>query len=1495
MVEVEAKRRKLYYTIFILLASIIVFCTVYLLILPAITMVLNKDDIPPVYCGMEEHVHNEGCTENRLICEYEEDHIHSAEAGCFKEKQPQCAIEEHTHTDECFTEEKVLTCTEEHEHTDDCYTVQKTLICEKHEHVHTAECYGGLVCTVPEGHKHTAECYREYRTCTKEEHTHTDECYIKPEKQPLTVGGTEIKDTYEVTDDSGAVKFNVTLHGEALADVDKVSKKDELELSVDLNSTDVAEILKAYDETADDVTPLMTVKFEAKLKDAEVDISDCIADVKLTIDKAVLDAAETALLAETDEESSAADEDSDMIIAAADKNGELDSVFITKDEDAVLNFSTYANEKFTVLRAASNPNFYVQHYFYFNEMKTENNPTNYKNQRYIPFLDASSGVNKIPENPGKRSGPGFNNGDIKGSSGKVIFAPLVNKNGSSLDGGEFVTESILTRLFESEKTDWLEKPQMNYMSRLYNAPQEANRRYRLKEIWVSKGPVNNVDESDKLEKKDFTVYELPYSADEGYTPKVSYDQIRFTNNAGNTHITAPDKPHKNWENDVYPYYYTILIEEGHVIRMVLETTTNEDYLKKDVNFFDYDITDGRLYSTLNNAKNKTNAIDTSKQTNGATYYVNTSQSGINSDENYKDKTGAYLTFGNTNTGVKLSTNKWQNGSKSLTLNGAEVIENPGFSWVYNNTSLGIPGGTKNKTTYGRIGRGSLFGITTGFTSEEVIFEDGTKKTLYTPLRAAGITSPALFSQYDSSSAEENRIIGKTSYIKDEFALKFHRVGSTYTLSNVSKRNDDNINEPYKNNVFGYSLETLTYLQADIYSNNFWPMDHADTYGADGHDPKFGSAVKGTTNPINKIISDTNVTFPISDDYQDHNSYFAMSFNVDFTLQPGYIAPLNYWFYGDDGMWVFLQELEEDQDGNLVHKEGDSGKLIADIGGVHQSIGEYVNLWDYLDPVPSTEKSPRHYRLVVFYTERGASGSSCYMRFTVPMVSNEQISPEHNEALVIEKQVLDVNGDETTADTTPFTFYLTLKNEHGVDYQDAYEYAIYDRASTPDHSAPNAQPVDTGVFNDMSAKGRYKFTLKGGQYIVITGMPDDLFYTIEEETAKNYVTSYKLGTHSHNRENGEPIDKFDNGDSPFRYSYIAGEAPQIELEKNNYIMFKNQYALKREISPGDGLGVQVGDEIEYEIEWDNDRNETATVLITDTLDPGLDLTGAALEDKVYKTEGELKPYNAENPEDGIFYNRETRTVYWRLSGKAASTEGLVYLKVKVNENAYEEETETGIYGDKDPRVQNQATVAINGYEVKTVIMENPVWHPVKEETSPGDGMAVGLKDTITYKVTWKNYLNKTQSGANSADVLIRDPLDTCVDYVQEPTAAKAFYYDSRGEPREVEGAKISYNTEEHTLYWELPNQPNGREGYVTFTVRVNDSITGKLHVDNRAYVTIGNKPEVETNIVSNPFTTYILPNTGGPGTTMFLSAGITLSMVGIIGYAVCRRRRERRSR
>ena len=199
------QRRKRWYQVVTGLACVVVFCTVYALILPAITMEQTA------WCGIEEHQHGDSCYEMQLVCGYDElsndGHIHTDD--CYDEEQVLiCNQEEsagHIHDESCIDTEQQLVCSEDHEHTTDCYETVVSYICGMTEgdgaHLHGPECFETqqvLICDIPEGessesagqeaHVHTDDCYERVLICQLEEHEHSLACYSNPEADLESAG-----------------------------------------------------------------------------------------------------------------------------------------------------------------------------------------------------------------------------------------------------------------------------------------------------------------------------------------------------------------------------------------------------------------------------------------------------------------------------------------------------------------------------------------------------------------------------------------------------------------------------------------------------------------------------------------------------------------------------------------------------------------------------------------------------------------------------------------------------------------------------------------------------------------------------------------------------------------------------------------------------------------------------------------------------------------------------------------------------------------------------------------------------------------------------------------------------------------------------------------------------------------------------------------------------------------------------------------------------------
>lgn len=348
------------------------------------------------------------------------------------------------------------------------------------------------------------------------------------------------------------------------------------------------------------------------------------------------------------------------------------------------------------------------------------------------------------------------------------------------------------------------------------------------------------------------------------------------------------------------------VEKGDCIRIVCSSV--QDTKDVDVEFYDYDITDGKLYRTQDDAVNARNGVPMSTYENGTNMigYVRTQKYGINSDANYAgSKYQKRFAFGNASVGMQY---------------GWATVD--GF-----NINSGNPG----------IYRRCFFGLAEGLDDNGHIIWN------------KEVDVPRLFNEGDA--------IGKTSYNQNEYGLRFKRDGDTYTLSDVLGANLSD-------------LDKLTYPVYNgrpwthIVTNHFWPMDTAPSAGADGHDWMSGGyADKDVQKAVGVDMYQGlwHSLYVQSDNGEPHNNYFGMHFNIKFSMSADYVAPLGYYFFGDDDMFVFLD-----------------GKLICDLGGVHQSAGSYTDLRDYIEEGDTDE-----HVLSFFYTERGASGSTCWMQFNLP--------------------------------------------------------------------------------------------------------------------------------------------------------------------------------------------------------------------------------------------------------------------------------------------------------------------------------------------------------------------------------------------------------------------------------------------------------------------------------------------------------------------------------
>lgn len=206
--------------------------------------------------------------------------------------------------------------------------------------------------------------------------------------------------------------------------------------------------------------------------------------------------------------------------------------------------------------------------------------------------------------------------------------------------------------------------------------------------------------------------------------------------------------------------------------------------------------------------------------------------------------------------------------------------------------------------------------------------------------------------------------------------------STYNAYGTNSDKDGHLLNANNYNNGNPTLELLSGLSTD-YKTVLWNVDQpgffTDEYEGEGKtiytDYKLNFNRSGNHYTLDSVQTPNNETknagagfWPLGHE----NYYFGMRYDVEFEIGD-YVGPMEYKFTGDDDLWVLLD-----------------GKVVIDVGGIHDALEGSTDLWEELGysngrrPGPNeTAKKTEKHRITVLYMERGAGKSNCKMEFTLP--------------------------------------------------------------------------------------------------------------------------------------------------------------------------------------------------------------------------------------------------------------------------------------------------------------------------------------------------------------------------------------------------------------------------------------------------------------------------------------------------------------------------------
>ena len=1061
-------KKKIWQKVLIVLSCIVVFCTTYALILPAITM--SKKPI----CGFEEHVHDHSCYETvvakekldckfkvhthsescygedgsiicgcadyiihehdencyeengTLACTFPEIKEHKHSSSCYEEEtEDVCTLAEsegHRHTKDCYDENEELTCTLEetdgHVHSEDCKKIETKLVCNENEvvfHRHTDECYTDekLTCGKIEvlRHNHDENCFAESATenkliCTKPEHQHDEfKCYPEEETESEYLCGLgEHIHSDDCIDDDGNIVCNIPEHEHN--ETCKETKQNSRN-----DDDEAAAFLRNFNYEDSELSMVVKVGSKEKLSNS----------VKLEVSPLNKNSTDYKKYIEFNKKDGGNDKIIAKSIVLTENGKEIDPSILSVTAEVTLKDAVLKpiKKELGLLKDAAPE---AEMGIVLSSFSKDENSTVSAAESAVISVDEKAPTLTVPvqsKTLALAAAPSANptykvqyyaNIDRFATSGDVSFDVFDTRksNGGALPKNS--TTNKMTNVYLKDTGSYTTSNNGD-KTKIYNfkTTKVLTEIFSSESFQYIKAP--NTMYMDKLsENKNYSLKEVWVLKDGKSETSMNKADWTVYTDPSSIHFTNRRAAAK--DNVLY-------ITDSTRIRLVYKITA-EQY-DNTATFYDYDITNG--YDS-----GRSRWLSGTAGINSSTNY-GTSRNGARTWGSHCD----VLAFGNANCGTGMG------------------------HWKFDGLALNAHSG--NKTN-----KGCNFGLASSLSNGKIVYNEW-------------IVAPRLFNDGNAK--------GKTTY--ENSKLTFKREGDTYSLTSATVSGVGTINNL---NGFFNPSPTSGKVYTNIYTNSFWPLDRATKCT----DPKFGKYNNGVpffgyadndgTNFQN--VGTINGTFPVSDDGKVHNSFFGMHSVIEFNITSDYVGPLEYFFYGDDDLWVFLDN-----------------KLICDVGGVHSSVGEIVDLWDYLKKGVAGKHT-----LTIFYTERGASGSSCYMQFTLPNVSGKNIE-QTTDDLTVKKTVIDGNG------TDEFKFRIRFYDKDGNTILDDYAYTKYNADATAAEDEIIVCDGDT-------------FTLKDGQYIIIKNLPLGIKYKISEMTPANYtVTSTVNGVTSVSKEAGGSVLKNQN--------------------------------------------------------------------------------------------------------------------------------------------------------------------------------------------------------------------------------------------------------------------------------------------------------------------------------------------------------------------------------
>lgn len=470
---------------------------------------------------------------------------------------------------------------------------------------------------------------------------------------------------------------------------------------------------------------------------------------------------------------------------------------------------------------------------------------------------------------------------------------------------------------------------------------------------------------------------------------------------------------------------------------------------------------------------------------------------------------------------------------------------------------------------------------------------------------------------------------------------------------------------------------------------------------------------------------------------------------------------------------------------------------------------------------------------------------------------------------------------------------------------------YFSAKTPTELSDAFSSIFSKIEEDSgtSTAGPVTFTDKLGDYMEVKSLPGSITAGTKTYTTSQN-TSNPSGSYAYTAEDGGTItvtvDKasdYATGDT-VTVSVPASVLPAISYDVqdsgSDAITMTREYANPFQATYTVGLKTQAQEAAESEDPanyTDSDGKVVFSSLPTDEEgnlafysnawtkgaadgDTTVDYT-ASSDNPYYLFTEDTQLYSDENGTEATTWSEDStyfykKKVYTLPKGQSSgpATESEVYVSVKgsdlsahstssddtlivpsgtarlTNPTSVKSSNSTGTAKNVLSSTNNRGTITDrlgNNGKLAIPLLQKTVAKTINSVKTDVNGKMVGVGDTLTYTVQWKNYAADDDGTPVAATVSVEDSVPTGTEYV----AGSARAYDSNGDS--ISSASITEPTGSSTaISWNLGTQAAEAFGTVSFEVTVDDSAVKNEGnaIKNKATIQVGTNEPKTTNEVTN---------------------------------------------